>query len=148
LEISSEYQTDHHQIVRLLSVAFRRAVLLFESDEEQMEFMEDRVLDQQMAQFLIYKKQFDKAADIYLAEDDTLRAIETLLDPEYLEGVGRARELLIKELWRLFPMQCDKELPTSGHQLIVLSSKIKFDEIEGKEVFSVARVFRVIYSLL
>jgi hypothetical protein len=117
-----------------LSTDHRNAACLFESDDEQLAFMEDRVLDQQMAQFLIYKKRFNEAADIYLGDNDTNRAIETLLHPEYTEGADRARHLLIKELWMLYPMQCEKKLPTSEHQLIALANKIVSDKTRASEV--------------
>ena len=114
--------------------AFRKAALLFESDEEQLEFMEERVLDQQMAQFLVFKKRFEEAAEIYLGENNTILAIGTLLDPECLNGAGRARELLIKELWSLFPMQCERDSP-DGNQLMALVRKVESKEGVDKEVF-------------
>jgi hypothetical protein len=102
--------------------------------------MEDRVLDQQMAQFLIYKQRHEEAAEIYLAEDDTLRAIDTLLDPECNTGAKRAHTLLTDEFWKRFPLHCAKEIPEGGHELMTLldkaESKTDFTNLGGKEVCS------------
>lgn len=95
--------------------------------------MEERVLDQQMAQFLVYKKRHEEAVEIYLADQDIIRALETLLDHEYLEGAKRGRDLLIEELWKLFPMQCEGTLPDLGAQLMELANKIDHSN-KGKEV--------------
>lgn len=96
--------------------------------------MEERVLDQQMADFLVYKKRYGEAADIYLSEGNKVRALELLLDPEWEQGAVRGHQLLINELWELFPIQCEEEVPSAGSEFLTMASSLKITSSIRDEV--------------
>ncbi|KAG2023736.1 hypothetical protein CC2G_001355 [Coprinopsis cinerea AmutBmut pab1-1] len=105
----------------------KKAQKLFESVEEQLEYLEDNVLlDECHAAVLVELGRYQEAADVHLAEGRTLEAIETLLeDQENPESTKRANTCILQGLWQnvSFAVLFNKENETA-HRMLELASKL------------------------
>ena len=80
---------------------YRKARSLFESVEEQLEYMKNNILlDGYYAAALAQLGRHQEAAEIHMAEGRTLEAIKVLLDDEENnESKRRASDCILQGLW-------------------------------------------------
>ncbi|PIL29959.1 hypothetical protein GSI_07870 [Ganoderma sinense ZZ0214-1] len=79
----------------------KKALELFNNDEEALEYMDDFGLDMARAQFLEEVGRYAEAADVHISEGNTLEAIRVLsLDTENKTSLERALACLLDGLWR------------------------------------------------
>ncbi|TBU42438.1 hypothetical protein BD309DRAFT_866309 [Dichomitus squalens] len=79
----------------------RKAMELFESDDDALEYMDDYGLDLAQAQFLEDTGRFEEAANVHLREGNTLEAIRVLsMDRSNEASLKRALDCLLDGLWR------------------------------------------------
>ncbi|RXW12996.1 hypothetical protein EST38_g12858 [Candolleomyces aberdarensis] len=80
---------------------FGKARTLFESDEKELEYLEDNILlDDCHAVVLVELHRFQEAADVHLAEGRTMEAIRVLLQGKENKGSKRqANDCILRGLW-------------------------------------------------
>ncbi|KAM5542264.1 hypothetical protein V8D89_004137 [Ganoderma adspersum] len=79
----------------------KKAMELFDDDEEALEYMDDFGLDMARAQFLEGVGRFAEAADVHISEGNTLEAIRVLsLDTGNEASLKRALTCLLDGLWQ------------------------------------------------
>lgn len=83
----------------------RKVQVLFQSETDHLDFMDDHMLDFQKAQFLLSIGRHGEAAQIFLQEGETLQAIDALWKTNDTSHMDRARDMLLEELWWIFPIQ-------------------------------------------
>lgn len=129
---------------------YRKARELFDTDEEALEYMDDYGLDIARASYLEDIGRYVDAAELHLAEGNTLEAIRLLtLDRANKTSVKRAFRCLLDGLW--LHLSCgititEELLRTSGTVAKLLRLTRGLDDIEideelRDEVYSVLSNF-------
>ena len=93
--------------------------------------MDEHMLDYQKAQFLLSIGRHVEAAEIFLEEGETLRAIDALWKTTSNSHMDRARGILLDELWWIFPIQRGS---TAGEGEVALLSRAH--DMEGSHSLS------------
>ncbi|TBU21885.1 hypothetical protein BD311DRAFT_811916 [Dichomitus squalens] len=79
----------------------KKAMELFDNDDEALEYMDDYGLDVARAQFLEDVGRYAEAADVHLSEGNTLEGIRVLtMDNNNEASMKRALDCLLDGLWR------------------------------------------------
>ncbi|KAH6917671.1 hypothetical protein BKA70DRAFT_1139349 [Coprinopsis sp. MPI-PUGE-AT-0042] len=127
----------------------KKAQKLFDSVEEQLEYLEDNVLlDECHAEVLIELGRYQDAADVHLAEGRTLEAIQTLLRDEVSEvSAKRANGCILQGLWQnvSFAMIIRKE-SEGALRMLDLAAKMNADLLSPSERDELA-MFQAIRSM-
>ena len=107
-----------------------KAKTLFDSVEEELEYLEDNtLLDGCLATVLADLGRYQEAADIHMAEGRTMEAIHVLLDDkENVESKHRANHCILQGLWeRTSFSQKIKDTDTAARKFLQLVSKVDKD---------------------
>ena len=111
LDVSRLYFLREKQIKYVISTSghklvsdcgfYRKAMQLFDNDDDALEYMDDYGLDVARAQFLEEVGRYAEAADVHISEGNTLEAIRVLcLDTGNQESLKRALTCILDGLWR------------------------------------------------
>ncbi|KAF6765917.1 hypothetical protein DFP72DRAFT_996790 [Ephemerocybe angulata] len=106
---------------------FAKAKTLFDTVEEQLEYLEDNILlDDCHAAVLADLGRYQEAADIHIEEGRTMDAIRVLLeDKENRESIRRANDYILRGLWQNNSFsQKIKDSDTDALALLELASKL------------------------
>ncbi|KAH6917673.1 hypothetical protein BKA70DRAFT_1178689 [Coprinopsis sp. MPI-PUGE-AT-0042] len=127
----------------------KKAQKLFDSVEEQLEYLEDNVLlDECHAEVLVELGRYQEAADVHLAEGRTLEAIQTLLlDEASEESAKRANTCILQGLWQKvsFTLKIRKE-SEGALKMLGLAAKMNVNFLTPSEKDEVT-MFQAIRSL-
>lgn len=129
---------------RLLIPISRKAHRLFDSVEEELEYLEDRGLhDAQVDIFVHHRQNHRKAAELRLSEGRTLEAVDLYLQDttDELDSMSRAKDIILHNLWQLSPFGVK---PVKGEMTKVLerAKKVRPDMMNEMEVRCFATGFR------
>ncbi|RXW11576.1 hypothetical protein EST38_g14279, partial [Candolleomyces aberdarensis] len=101
-ELASEFGCQSHQVFFNQGQLYRKAETLFESVEEQLQYLEDNILlDDCHAAVLAELGRHQEAAEIHMVEGRTMEAIDALLDDKENESESkrRANDWIFQGLW-------------------------------------------------
>ncbi|TFK22063.1 hypothetical protein FA15DRAFT_623047 [Coprinopsis marcescibilis] len=114
----------------------KKAQMLFNSVEEQLEYLEDNVLlDECHAAVLVELGHYQQAAEIHLAEGRTSEAIQVLLeDASNPDSTRKANTCIVKGLWESvsFAVRIKKD-NTKAHQMLELAARLNKDVLSTTE---------------
>src|SRR6266545_4444357 len=84
---------------------FSKAHQLFasESEQEVLEYLEDRNLDHAQLHFLLRHGRKGKAAELQLSEGRVIEAVDLFLEDDEDTSMSRAKETILQNLWYLTP---------------------------------------------
>lgn len=117
----------------------RKAGGLFDSDEEQLEYLEDYDLDVSRAAVLKELGRYKEAGEIHLAEGRTFEAIQLfLMDDDDQYAVRRGHACILQGLWRHLSFAVKaKDGGEDAIRLLELASNVKLtstDPVVNDEV--------------
>lgn len=90
--------------------------------------MEDHLMDEEKAKFLLHIGRPLEAAEIYLTDDQNALAVVTLWETDIPEHRARASRILLDELWKAFPMKCLVELSEQDETLLSMTREMTHAE--------------------
>lgn len=128
-----------------------KAKTLFESVDEQLEYLEDNVLlDDCHAAVLAELGRFQEAADIHMEEGRTMDAIKVLLqDKGNSESTRRANTYILQGLWQTTSFSHKiKDDDTEAISLLSLASKVDTDLLSPSQKDEVGSSFEAFVMLL
>jgi hypothetical protein len=125
----------------------RKAHKLFESVEEELEYLEDRNLDLAQLDLLLNHNRRIEAAELHLSEGRTLQAIDLFLedDADRLTSMSKAKDNILQSLWKLSPFgvvpvnqaEIRKLLDRSNRVLQSVMNDNDLDEVDAPSVLKV-----------
>ena len=103
---------------------------MFETVEEEIEYLEDRNLDLAHVHLLLLHQRSMEAAKVHLREGRILQAVDIFLkDTEDREGsMQRAHDWIVKGLWSLLPLGVSMSTVNSEEVDALLSRSELLDE--------------------
>lgn len=137
--------TRHFPVLTLLPLTpvFRKAVRLFSSIDEQLEFARDCDLDVAEVSILVERGQFFEAADLHIRENRMLDAVEVLLkNKTSKEATQRASQSLLDALWNVLsfgvlPTELDKESQANLKRMMQLIKRLDQSSLDQKSQLEV-----------
>ncbi|RXW14070.1 hypothetical protein EST38_g11783 [Candolleomyces aberdarensis] len=121
---------DVARLFYLKNKELKKAMTLFESIEELLQYLEDNILlDDCHAAVLADLGRYQEAADIHLSEGRTMEAIDVLLDDkENEESRRRANDCILQGLWETTSFsQRIKDTDVAALEFLRLASKVDED---------------------
>lgn len=121
----------------MLLFSSRKAHRLFESVEEELEYLEDRNLDLAQINLLLLHNRRIEAAELHISEGRALEAIDLFLEDNQLNSMSKAKDSILQSLWKLSPFGVVPVEQVEIRQLLDRSNKISpsimndndFDEV-------------------
>lgn len=114
-----------------INLFYSKVTQLFNSVDEELEYLEDFDLDISKAAVLEKLHRYDDAAEIHLREGRTLEAIRLLLmDRNNQTAIQRGNACILRGLWEHVSFGVKKFCrPEEVSQLLTLASKIKSSDL-------------------
>ncbi|KAF9523644.1 hypothetical protein CPB83DRAFT_681179 [Crepidotus variabilis] len=147
-QLSKETLRSVQDVTRLHYVAkqdFEKVHQLFENPEEEQEFLEDRSLNLVQVDLLLRHDKKSAAAELHLAENRILEAIDLFLEDGTKESISRAKDCIFCGLWKQMPFGV---IPADEPEVVGLFDMCNripqnsFEQAEQEEI----SMFRLVYS--